>query len=121
MRQAAVTVGLLAGLTAGCSHLPRTHAASMNRPPTVHARCEPCTVPMGKTSTLSADAKDPDGDPLTYAWRAPAGMLTTPSTTQTTWTAPMTEGPVPVSVRIDDGKGATASDVITLQVIKENR
>lgn len=121
MRQAAVTVGLLAGLTAGCSHLPRTHAASTNRPPAIRARCEPCSVAPGQAVTLSADATDPDGDSLSYAWHAPAGTLTTPATRRTSWTAPMAEGPVPVTVKVDDGKGATASDVITLQVIKENR
>ena len=31
----------------------------------------------------------------------------------------MVEGPVPVTVRVTDGRGATASDVVTLQVIKE--
>lgn len=31
----------------------------------------------------------------------------------------MVEGPVPVTVRVSDGKGASASDVITIQVIKE--
>jgi len=31
----------------------------------------------------------------------------------------MVEGPVPVTVRVDDGKGGSASDVVTIQVIKE--
>jgi outer membrane protein OmpA-like peptidoglycan-associated protein len=92
---------------------------AQNRPPTVRARCEPCTVYVGKTSTVTADAQDPDGDPLTYVWSAPAGSLTSASARQTPWTAPMVEGPVPVTVRVDDGKGATASDVVTIQVIKE--
>jgi outer membrane protein OmpA-like peptidoglycan-associated protein len=90
-----------------------------NRPPTVRARCEPCTVYVGKTSTVSADASDPDGDPLTYAWSAPAGTLTSAAARQTPWTAPMVEGPAPVAVRVSDGKGGTASDVVTIQVIKE--
>jgi outer membrane protein OmpA-like peptidoglycan-associated protein len=94
-------------------------AAAQNRPPTVRARCEPCTVYVGKTSTVSAEAQDPDGDPITYIWGAPAGALTTPSARQSPWTAPMVEGPVPVTVRVDDGKGASASDVVTIQVIKE--
>jgi hypothetical protein len=84
----------------------------------VRARCEPCTVSVGKASTLSADVQDPDGDTPTYGWSAPAGSLTNPSARQTPWTAPMVEGPVPVVVRVDDGKGGTASDVITIQVIK---
>ena len=89
-----------------------------NRPPTVRALCQPCTVPVGKTSTVTADARDPEGKKLTYTWNAPAGSLGKASARQTTWTAPLVEGPVPVSVRVADGKGAIASDVIIIQVIK---
>src|SRR5260221_7339224 len=90
-----------------------------NRPPPVHPRGEPRTASLGWTSTVTADAQDPDGDPLTYRWSAPAGSLTSASARQTPWTAPMVEGPVPVIVRVDDGKGGSASDVVTIQVIKE--
>ena len=67
-------------------------AAAQNRPPTVRARCEPCTVYVGKSSTVSADAQDPDGDALTYTWSAPAGTLTYAAGRQTPWTAPMAKG-----------------------------
>ncbi|HEX6464131.1 MAG TPA: putative Ig domain-containing protein [Vicinamibacterales bacterium] len=91
-----------------------------NHPPTVRARCEPCTVYVGQASTVTADASDPDGDPLTYTWRAPAGTITSPSSRSTAWTAPLQEGPVPVTVRVDDGKGGTASDVVTIHVIRQD-
>jgi len=89
-----------------------------NRPPSVRARCEPCTVEVGKTSTVSADAADPDGDPLTYRWNAPAGALTNPTARQTPWTAPMQEGPVPVTIVASDGRGGSATDAVTIQVIR---
>jgi peptidoglycan-associated lipoprotein len=98
---------------------PEPAPAPQNRPPSVRARCEPCTVYVGKTSTVTADAQDPDGDPLTYAWSAPAGSLTAATARQTPWTAPMVEGPVPVTVTVRDDKAASASDVVTIQVIKE--
>ena len=98
---------------------PPPPAVRQNRPPGVRARCEPCTVSLGRTSTVSADAQDPDGDALTYTWSAPAGSLTNATARQTPWTAPMVEGPVPVTVRVTDPSGATASDVITLQVIRD--
>jgi len=98
---------------------PPPAAVAQNHPPTVHARCEPCTVFLGKISAVTADGQDQDGDALTYLWSAAAGTLTNASSRQTSWTAPMQEGPVPVSVRVDDGKGGTASDVVTIQVIKE--
>jgi outer membrane protein OmpA-like peptidoglycan-associated protein len=89
-----------------------------NRPPTVRARCEPCTVEIGKTSTVTADAQDPDGDTLVYRWSAPSGRFANAGDRQTVWTAPMQEGPVPATVTVDDGKGGTASDSVTIQVIR---
>jgi outer membrane protein OmpA-like peptidoglycan-associated protein len=97
---------------------PPAPAAPANRPPTVTARCEPCTVEIGKTSTVTADASDPDGDTLTYKWSAPAGSLTNPAGRQTPWTAPMQEGPVQLTVQVDDGKGGTADSSVTIQVIR---
>jgi outer membrane protein OmpA-like peptidoglycan-associated protein len=97
---------------------PPPPPAPQNQPPTVHARCEPCTVEIGKTSTVSADAQDADGDQLTYRWSAPAGTFTSPGDRQTPWTAPQQEGPVPVTVTVDDGHGHTATDTVTIQVVK---
>jgi outer membrane protein OmpA-like peptidoglycan-associated protein len=88
-----------------------------NRPPTVRALCDPCTVEVGKNSTVTANAQDPDGDPLTFRWSAPTGTLQNPANRQTLWTAPQQVGPVPVTVTVDDGKGGTASDMVTIQVI----
>jgi len=89
-----------------------------NRPPTVRARCEPCTVEVGKSSTVTGEATDPDGDRLSYRWTAPSGSFANPAERQTPWTAPMQEGPVPVTVTVDDGKGETATDTVTIQVVR---
>jgi outer membrane protein OmpA-like peptidoglycan-associated protein len=97
---------------------PPPAAAPANAPPTVRARCEPCTVEVGKTSTVTADATDPDGDALTYSWRAAAGSLSTPNGRQSPWTAPMQEGPVVVTVEVTDPRGGRATDAVTIQVIR---
>jgi outer membrane protein OmpA-like peptidoglycan-associated protein len=65
-----------------------------------------------------ADASDPDGDTLSYLWSTPAGSLANRSDRQTPWTAPMQEGPVPVTITVNDGKGGTATDAVTIQVIR---
>jgi peptidoglycan-associated lipoprotein len=75
-------------------------------------------VEVGRTSTVTADATDPDGDRLTYKWTAPAGTFTNPADRQTPWTAPMQEGPVQLTVQVDDGRGGTASANVTIQVIR---
>jgi outer membrane protein OmpA-like peptidoglycan-associated protein len=97
---------------------PPAPAPPANRPPTVVARCEPCTVEVGKASTVTADASDPDGDTLTYQWSAPTGSLTNPTARQTPWTCPAQEGPVQLTVQVSDGKGGTASANVTIQCIR---
>jgi len=89
-----------------------------NRPPTVTAACDPCTVEVGKVSTVTATAQDPDGDALTYRWTANTGSFTSPMNRQTPWTAPMVVGPVPVTVTVTDARGATASANVTIQVVQ---
>jgi peptidoglycan-associated lipoprotein len=100
---------------------PPPPAQVANRPPTVKARCEPCVVEIGKTSTVTADAQDPDGDTLAYKWSAPTGTLANPATRQTIFTCSNTPGSVPVTVSVSDGKGGTASDTITIQCVEPKR
>jgi len=100
---------------------PAAAPAPANRPPTVRAQCDPCTVEVGKSSTLTADARDPDGDVLTYRWTAPTGTLASPAERQTLWTAPGQAGPVQATVTVNDGKGGTASDSVTIQVVAPPR
>jgi outer membrane protein OmpA-like peptidoglycan-associated protein len=75
-------------------------------------------VEVGRTATVTADAKDPDGDTLTYRWTAPSGTLQQPADRQTLWTAPQQEGPVQLTVAVDDGKGGTASATTVIQVLR---
>jgi outer membrane protein OmpA-like peptidoglycan-associated protein len=85
----------------------------------VKASCNPCTVEVGKTSTVNAVATDSIGCSVTYSWNAPAGTFTNGRSQNTPWTAPNQEGPVPVTVTVTcptDGK--TASDTVNIQVVR---
>jgi len=85
----------------------------------VRASCNPCSVEVGKTSTVSAVATDSTGCTVTYEWSAPAGTFTNGRQQSTPWTAPNQEGTVPVTVRVTcptDGK--TASDTVNIQVTR---
>ena len=95
-----------------------TRAPPVNRPPGVRARCEPCTVEIGRTSTVTAEATDPDGDTLTCKWNTPAGKLASPADRQSLWTAPTQEGPVVVTIVVADSAGASATDAVTIQVVR---
>ena len=88
-----------------------------NRPPTVTARCEPCTVQVGQATTVTADAADPDGDTLAYKWSAPAGSFANATDRQTRFTCPNQPGAVPVTVTVSDGKGGTANATVTIQCV----
>jgi peptidoglycan-associated lipoprotein len=97
---------------------PAPAAAPENRAPTVQAQCDPCTIEVGKSSTVTANAQDPDGDTLTYRWTTPQGTLANPAERQTLFTAGTQEGPVPVTVTVDDGKGGTATATVNIQVTR---
>ena len=88
-----------------------------NRPPRVTLACDPCEIMVGEESQLRADASDPDGDALEYRWSAPAGDFQGEANRATRpWQAPAEPGRVPVTVTVDDGRGGTASDTVTIDV-----
>src|ERR1019366_3325 len=85
----------------------------------VKAACDPCTVEVGKTSTVTATVQDSISCSVTYRWTAPTGTLAQPAERRTLWAAPMQEGRVPVTVTVtcpSDNK--TASDSVNIQVTR---
>ena len=95
-------------------------APAPNRPPqfAVGVTCNPCVLEPGQMSQLGATATDPDGDPLTFTWSAQQGQLSTTTGQNTVWTAPQALGNYPVCVVASDGRGGTAQNCVTLQVIR---
>jgi outer membrane protein OmpA-like peptidoglycan-associated protein len=86
---------------------------------TVKAACDPCSVEVGKTSTVTATVQDSISCSVTYRWTAPSGTLAQPAERSTIWTAPQQEGRVPVTVTVtcpSDNK--TASDTVNIQVTR---
>jgi outer membrane protein OmpA-like peptidoglycan-associated protein len=98
---------------------PATPAPAAVHNLTVRAECNPCTVEVGRSSTVTATANSSIGCAVTYRWSAPNGTLAQPAERSTLWTAPQQEGTVPVTVTVTcptDNK--TASDTVNIQVTR---
>jgi chitodextrinase len=67
------------------------------------------------TKTIQCTAQDPDGDNLSYLWRATGGKLTGEGN-KVSWTSPGVNGNYTVTVVVTDGKGATAEESIVFTV-----
>lgn len=91
-----------------------------NQPPEFRA------VPVGSAPTvvekatiqLTANAKDPEGAALTFAWSqvspaAPTGVFSTPAAANTAWKAPKVTATTPFKLRltVSDGKSQITGDV----------
>ena len=98
---------------------PPVAAAPPNRNPVVGAiTANPPVVEPGQNTQLSAQATDPDGDPLTFRWSAPAGTFSNPNAPNTTFTAPNMEGNVPVQLDVQDNRGGSARSSTTIPVVR---
>jgi hypothetical protein len=88
-----------------------------NQPPVVqrmYADAE--KVEEGKTVAIHCEAFDPDGDSLQYDWMATGGQVSG-SGPSVTYVASVPPGSYTISVAVMDGRGGSASDSITLQVV----
>ena len=94
-----------------------TPPPSNNAPTVSSVSCDPCAVAPGGEVRLSAEASDPDGDRLTYAWSAPTGSFTGATDgAAARWRAPAETARVTVRVQVSDGRGGTASATVTVEV-----
>ena len=87
-----------------------------NRTPTVRAVCQPCTVESGQSVKLSAETNDPDGDHVTVRWSTSGGTLKDTRADSTEWQAETAAGLIKFTVTAEDGRGATVSDTMTVEV-----
>jgi hypothetical protein len=67
------------------------------------------------TKTIQCTAQDPDGDNLSYLWRATGGKITGEGN-KVSWTSPGVNDKFTVTVVVTDGRGATAEASIVFKV-----
>src|SRR6266700_857693 len=82
-----------------------------NHPPVVSASVNPAKVfaGSGDSVVVQAQASDPDNDPLTYTWSASGGAIEG-NGAEVRWNSNgVAEGSYTMTVKVDDGKGGTAS------------
>jgi len=87
-----------------------------NRPPTITCSADRTSVFVGERVHITTNASDPDGDPLTYTWRANGGRVVGTGAAvdfDTTGAAP---GNYTITVRVEDGRGGAADCSSTVEV-----
>jgi hypothetical protein len=70
---------------------------------------------------VSVTTSNSDSDELTFRWSAPVGTFADPTASHTRFFCPQTPQRVEITVTATDGKGAAASDTITVQCVASTR
>ena len=91
-------------------------SAPRNWPPTIELRASRSRVQQGEEVLISADASDRDGDSLSYSWSSSAGQLTGSGNRYTLRTSSIDPGPVEVRATVADGRGETATAILSITV-----
>lgn len=83
----------------------------VNAPPTASCSADASSVVQGSGGSIPvrANASDPDGDSLTYAWSASGGTVDGSGPTARWTPGNAAPGSYTVTARVDDGHGGTAS------------
>ena len=89
-----------------------------NRPPVAACSADKTSVYAGSGDlvAVSVQASDPDGDPLTYSWTATGGRVEGTGPAVRWNSADTTPGVYTVTVKVDDGRGGTASCSVDIRV-----
>jgi hypothetical protein len=128
----AVLLGLLDVFGCSGDDTP-TNGGPPNQDPVVEFTVTVRAVPRSEAqteryATLTVDATDPDGDPVTVTWAVtrdgqPSGSLTTSQGPSVRWRTPYETGRDTITVAVSDGRGGSATLIETIQAgtLKDTR
>jgi PKD repeat protein len=108
-----VTVTVRDDLGRGASDLLSVTATPANQPPQVAATATPNTGAAPLAVAFRANATDPDGDALTYAWNFRDGATASTANPQHTFAA---VGTYDVALLVTDSRGATTNQTLRITV-----
>lgn len=93
--------------------------AQPNRPPRISdLQADQGKVNPGATVRISATAVDDDGDTIAYRWTCDQGSISGQGSS-VVWTAPDRIGTYAIRLAVDDGRGSTDSDSVSVRVSSE--
>jgi outer membrane protein OmpA-like peptidoglycan-associated protein len=95
------------GGTATCSADVRVEPKP-NHPPTITCSADRPSVFAGERVHITCNASDPDGDKLTYTWRANAGQINGNGPSGDFDTTGLSPATYSITTRVDDGRGGAA-------------
>ena len=88
-----------------------------NSAPVIKRIFVPDKVHAGARIQLEAITEDADGDTLIYNWEVEAGILSTETTPETVWTAPVDMGFAKITLTVDDGINEVAVKSADVRII----
>ncbi|MBF0543291.1 MAG: Ig-like domain-containing protein [Candidatus Riflebacteria bacterium] len=88
-----------------------------NQAPVISLTASQKVVGFDGLITLTAEAIDPNGDPLYYSWIASEGVFTSQTSNKATWKAPSKNVDTEISCKVDDRKGGTNTGKISISVV----
>jgi hypothetical protein len=95
---------------------PAPPAQPPNESPVISSvTANPTEIVVGKSTTITAVAADPDDDPITYAWTASDGTISG-SGNQVTWTSSKS-GSATINLTVSDNRGGQTTGSVTVSVL----
>lgn len=94
-------------------------SVAIGNPPAVTSLvAEPDVVFINRKSIITAQAYDPDGDPITYSWNADGGLISpTDLPSRIEWIAPAVGGVYTITVTVEDINGLKSTRSVVINVI----
>jgi len=82
--------------------------------PRIQRLVGPVQTSPGSEVSYQVSAFDDDGDPIAYAWSASCGGSFSAAQASQTQFTPVAQGVCLVTIKLDDGRGGTNSQTVTL-------